>query len=523
MWSIFLACAPPAEPPDLRIQAALEPGGPVREIAVRKGRIESIGDPVDGGDVVVADVVTPGLIDAHAHPGGLGRKLAELDLVGTVSIAEVAERVAGAEGTGWLSGRGWDQNDWEGHDGWPTASDLDHVDRPVALRRVDGHALWLNSAGLAAAGITADTASPDGGRIVRTSDGAPTGVLIDTAMGLVDLPAPDAAEKERRLRTALDEIVSTGLVGVHDMGVTDEGLALYESMADELPIRVWVFLDPEAEAVERLCETGPWGSGRLRVVGVKAYADGALGSRGAHLSAAYSDEPESTGLEINSTERLTELGTCLLGGGAQLAVHAIGDAGIHSVLDAFEASRVAVPDAGGVPLRVEHLQVVAPEDLARMKDLNAIASMQPTHATSDMPWAEARLGPERVEWSYAWRDVLQAGVPLTFGSDFPVEATSPSFGLWSATTRMDLDGQPEGGWRRDQVLRFGEAVEAFSSGTYTALGLSGGELEIGGRADLTLWSVEERHGKPFLTATWTLLDGEPAQTGQSSLGEPGVP
>lgn len=510
MWLLFLGCAPPVDPPDLRIHAALEPGGPVREVAIRKGRIAGIGDPTDAQDALVADVVTPGLIDAHAHPGGLGRKLAELDLVGTTGVADVVAKAAAAPGTGWLSGRGWDQNDWEGHDGWPTASDLDGIPRPVALRRVDGHALWLNSAGLAEAGITASTPDPAGGRVVRDASGAPTGILIDTAMGLVELPKPDAAEQDRRLRNALDQIVRTGLVGVHDMGVSDEGLARYEAMADELPIRVWVYLDPDADAVERLCETGPWGTGRLRVVGVKAYADGALGSRGAHLSHDYSDEPGSTGLEITSTETLSELGECLLGGRAQLAVHAIGDAGIRSVLDAFEAARAAHPDHGDVPLRVEHLQVVAPEDLARMKALNAVASMQPTHATSDMPWAQERLGPERVEWSYAWRDVLAAGVPLAFGSDFPVEATSPSFGLWSATTRRDLDGEPEGGWRRDQTLRFNEAVDAFSRGTYTALGLTGGQLEVGGRADLTLWQVEDRHGSPFLTATHTLLDGEVA-------------
>ena len=476
----------------------------VHGVGVVEGRVVSLEDPGPGIRV------TPGLVDAHAHPAGLGRKLAELDLSGTASLGEVKTLVARAatEGEGWLSGRGWDQNDWEDHDGWPTAADLDHTDRPVALRRVDGHALWVNSAGLAAAGITAETPDPDGGRVLRDDEGAPTGVLIDTAVGLVDLPRPGVEEQRRRLVQALDHIAAAGLVGVHDMGVSDQTLALYEELAaqGQLPIRIWAYLDPGAEAVERLKAEGPWAVGRLEVVGVKMYADGALGSRGALLSADYSDEPGTRGLGIQSTAALTTMGSELLAARAQLAVHAIGDQGVTNVLDAFEQARAAQPGAADVPLRVEHLQVVRPQDLARMKDLNAVASMQPTHATSDGPWAEDRLGPDRIGWSYAWRDVLDSGVVLAFGSDFPVEEVSPRYGLWSATTRADLGGGE--GWRMDQALSLDEAVRAFSVGSYEALGRDGGALEVGAVADFCVWQVDERFGRTWLEPIEVVVEGQ---------------
>jgi len=472
-------------------------------VTVEGDRIVAIGDPGEGL------LVTPGLIDAHAHPAGLGRKLAELDLSGTTSLADVQTRVAQAatEGEGWLSGRGWDQNDWEDHEGWPGAELLDRTSRPVALRRVDGHALWLNTAGLEAAGITAETPDPPGGRILRHDSGAPTGVLIDTAVGLVELPRPSDAENRRRLVEALDHIAATGLVGVHDMGVSDATLAHYTELAEagELPIRIFAYLDPGAEAVARLKSEGPWQVGLLRVVGVKMYADGALGSRGALLSADYHDEPGHRGLQINARDDLAAMATELLQADAQLAVHAIGDQGVKNVLDAFEQARAAAPTAD-VPLRVEHFQVARPEDLARMTALNAVASMQPTHATSDGPWAEERLGPERIDWSYAWRDVLDAGVVLAFGSDFPVEEVSPQYGLWSATTRAELGGGA--GWRMDQALSLDEAVTAFSQSTYAALGEEGGVFEVGAVADFSVWRVEDRHDKVWLEPLATVVAGE---------------
>lgn len=419
---------------------------------------------------------TQGFVDAHAHPASLGRSLARLDLRDTPSLAAVQRAVAqaSAEGSGWLVGRGWDQNDWSDHQGFPTAAQLDaHSNgRPVVLSRIDGHAAWLNSAALAALQITADTPESPGGRILRGPDGAPTGVLIDTAMDLIQLPETPPDEARRQLQAGLAAIAATGLTGVHAMGVSDANLAHYEALDDEraLQIRIMAYLSSEGTAREGLEREGPRCGRRLCVVGVKMFADGALGSRGAYLSADYSDEPGHRGAPIASQAELAAAAIALLRVDAQLAVHAIGDAGVSMTLDAFAEARAAVPSKAHIPLRLEHAQVVRPEDIPRMKALNVVASMQPTHATSDMPWVPARLGPERVPWSYAWRDMLDAGLVLALGSDFPVERVDPGLGIWAATTRSDDHGQPAGGWRMDQALSFDEATHGFTAATWDALG-----------------------------------------------------
>jgi predicted amidohydrolase YtcJ len=506
MLTLLLAMVGCAEPePGLRIADG------ERTIVVRDGVIAAILGP--GEADVTGDLVTAGFVDAHAHPAGLGRMRALLDLTGATTYREVLDRVSSASGSGWVEGRGWDQNDWTDHADWPTAADLDTIvpDRPVALRRVDGHALWVNSAALAAAGIGKDTPDPEGGRILRHPDGTPRGVLVDTAMDLVRSPDPGEAEKERRLREALVEISLTGLTGVHDMGVDDATLAIYERLdADgKLPVRIWAYLDRDAKAAEKLLAQGPWRGDRLAVVGIKAYADGALGSRGAHLSEPYADEAGHRGAAITGEAELAQLATDLLAVKAQLAVHAIGDAAVTDVLDAFATARAARPEAAAVRLRVEHAQVVNPADLPRFAALNVVASMQPTHATSDMPWAEARLGPERVRWAYAWRSVLDAGVPLAFGSDFPVEGVAPSLGLWSATRRAGLDGEPENGWYPDQGLTEGEAIAAFTSGSAFAAHEEArlGTIEVGRTADLTVWRVDAGATPPWRPVA-TVVGGE---------------
>jgi len=438
---------------------------------------DPVATPAPQSEAVGVRWVAPGLVDAHAHPQSLGRHLGQLRLNGLPTRAATLAAVAAAAPAddGWVRGRGWDHTDWTDHDGgFPSAADLDTLfpDRPVALRRVGGHATWVNTAALAAAGITADTPDPEGGRILRDPTGEATGVLIDAAGDLLPkAPSPSPETLRQQLALGLEVMASTGLTGAHDMGVSDATLSLYEQMDAEgaLRLRIFAYLNPDAEAVARLKAEGPWCGRRLCVVGVKMYADGALGSRGALLSAPYADEDGHVGLAINDPAVLEAEATALLRAGAQLAVHAIGDAGIHGVLDAFEAARAAVPAAAAVPLRVEHLQVVRPEDLARLAPLNVVASMQPTHATSDMPWVAARLGADRVPWSYAWQDVRASGALLVFGSDFPVEEVSPSYGLWAATTRTDLAGQPAGGWRPDQALSLPDAVRAFSTDTLAAL------------------------------------------------------
>ena len=471
--------------------------------------------PAPAAPVAPADPTrtTAGFVDAHGHPASLGRSLGRLQLGDCSSLAEVQDRVADRAATdeGWLLGRGWDQNDWSDHTGFPAASDLDaHTgERPTALSRVDGHALWLNTAGLAAAAITAETPDPPGGRILRGEDGKPTGVLIDAAIGLLSLPQATAADRRAELERGLTAIAASGLTGVHAMGVSDLSLSAYEALdaEGELRVRIFAYLGPDTAAAARLRAEGPWCGTRLCVVGIKRFADGALGSRGALLSADYSDEPGHRGLSLTSTDDLAAEATALLRVGAQLAVHAIGDEGVHQTLDAFETARAAVPEAAALPLRLEHAQVVRPEDLARLVPLNVVASMQPTHATSDMPWAPDRLGPDRVPWSYGWRRVLDSGAVLAFGSDFPVENVSPSHGLWSATTRADLDGLPAGGWMPDQLLDLDEATHAFTVGTWEALG--GGAVDRAMPADdATIWVGEARGPGTWWTATETIVAGE---------------
>lgn len=528
---ILLGCRAPSAPEpnpspaaaSLTIEGPTSPGGASTRLVVREGRLAVLAEGAPAvGERLQVDLVTPGFIDAHAHPGGLGDWLAELDLTDAESLAEVKRRVAAVSlpPGEWLLGRGWDQNDWSDAPagGFPSALDLDAVtgDRPAALRRVDGHAVWLNSAALAAAKITKDTADPPGGRILRDADGAPTGVLLDNAMDLAPVPEPGAEERARRLRGALLLAAHQGLVGVHDMGVDDALLATYTQLdaAGELPIRVWVYLTPDSEAARRLYAEGPWRGDRLEVVGIKAVADGALGSRGARLSAPYSDDPTNHGLTLMSREELAAVTRSALPRGGQVAVHAIGDAAVSDALAAFAEAREALPGAAAVPLRLEHAQVVRPEDWPRLKELNVVASMQPTHATSDMPWAESRLGPERVDWSYAWRAPLSLGVVLAFGSDFPVEQVSPSYGLWSATTRMSLDGAPPGGWRPEHLLSVDETVTAFTSATYAALGREGGAIAEGAVADLTLWRAEPRAGGVWYEPVAVLIDGRMLAPGQ---------
>ncbi len=457
--------------------------------------------------------LTAGFVDAHGHPLGLGTRLATLDLTGAASLAETLERVrAAADGEGWLVGRGWDQNDWpdapEG--GWPSAVLLDEVvpDRPVALTRIDGHAMWLNSAGLKEAGITAATPHPEGGRI-HQAGGQPTGILVDNAMGLVERPGIDAAEARRRVESALEALAGVGLTGAHAMGASDREVALYKALDAEgaLPVRLWVYVDPDTEAAAQLLATGPVRGERLSFPGIKAYADGALGSRGALLSQDYTDEPGTRGLAVRSQEELADLASRCQSGGVQLAVHAIGDAGVRSALDAWAAGLRSHPQAAGDRFRVEHAQVVDPADVPRFKELGAVASMQPTHCTSDMAWAGARLGPEREAWAYAWHSFREAEVTLAFGSDFPIEDIDPGLGLWAATTRTDLDGQPEGGWHPEQALSLEEAVDAFTWGAASAVGEERrlGQIARGKKADLTLWEVEES-GR--MRAVATVVGGE---------------
>jgi len=513
---LFAACGSPvvlAAEAVTRVEHAniltMDPARPRAEAMAfdAQGRIVALGDAAEvaakhpGASVIDARGATmvPGLIDAHGHVAGLGFALLRADLVGADSVADVIDRLKAFERTlppkAWLLGRGWDQNRWEGKR-FPTAADLDAAfpKRPVWLERVDGHAAWANSAALKSARRDlSGTWQPDGGRIERDARGRASGIFIDGAMALVEasVPPPDAALAERALKLAFDAAVKHGLTGVHDAGVPLELFELYRALADrgELPLRIEVMADGDGKALAWLCEKGAYRhpSGRLGFHTVKLYMDGALGSRGAALLEDYRDDAGNRGLLLTAEPAFERIVRRAQGCGVQVATHAIGDRGNRIVLDTYE--RVLGAGAGkDHRWRIEHAQVVALADLPRFAKLGVIASMQPTHATSDMPWAEARVGPARIVGAYAWRALRDSGARLALGSDFPVESVDPRLGLYSAVARSDADGKPDGGWRAEEKLSAYEALRGFTrDAAYAAFDEAEvGSLEVGKRADFVL-------------------------------------
>ena len=512
-------CADP--PPDLVLVNGTvytfeaDDGTPVvKALAVRDGAVIAAGDSaairrLAGSGTRIVDLegttAIPGLADAHAHLFNLGRSLSWADLRGTRSAAEAVERALALaaelpEGA-WVRGRGWDQNDWDPAT-YPDKPLLDAAfgDRPVYLERIDGHAGWASSAALAAAGIDADTPDPAGGEILRDpTTGDPTGILIDTAENLVNavIPRPTADDLDRQLAAAAREAVSQGLVGVHEMGVTLEEFAALQraEAAGALPLRVVAYLGGEPALKQyRGDPVRPGPQSLLRLEGVKYYADGALGSRGAALKADYSDRPGHRGLLIQSPAELTLKVKSAVDRGFSVAVHAIGDEGNHVALDAIQQGHgAALADHGEVPAitearhRIEHAQVVDPAEFGRFAELGVIPSMQPTHCTSDMPWAPDRIGPERIKGAYAWREFLDRNLILPLGSDFPVEQVSPLLGLYAAVTRQAPDGHPPGGWSPEHRLTRAEAILGFTAWAGEAAGVpQWGRLRIGDRADITV-------------------------------------
>lgn len=412
----------------------------------------------------------PGLIDAHGHVESYGASLASVNLTGSASEAEavqrVAARVASADDEGWLLGRGWNQVLWPGK-AFPGRQGLDAVtgERPTVLYRVDGHAMWANSAVLAIAGIDDDTPDPAGGQIVRDASGAATGVLIDNAMRLVDVPAVSDSELQATLERSLTALASKGLTGVHDAGVSNRVFRAYQALHEQqrLPIRSYVMLsvlDPENDA--QLAE-GPLytSDNMLTSRSVKISADGALGSRGAALHSDYSDSPGNRGLLLFSDEELKGHMRRSAAAGFQVNVHAIGDLANTRVLDEFAAINED-PAQRALRHRVEHAQILRPEDIVRFRDLDVIASIQPTHATSDKNMAGDRIGEERLVGAYAWQTLFESGARLAGGSDFPVEPPDPFYGLHAAVTRQDREGIPPGGWRAAEALSRDQALSLFT-------------------------------------------------------------
>ena len=469
----------------------------------RTGRIIGVHAEVPSTDQVDLRVLPgvlalPGLHDAHLHLAGIGRLFEEIDLGGSLTAAEARGRVADFAAAhpeiAVLQGRGWDQNLFPGRS-YPTWKDLDEIGgRPVYLRRIDGHSAWVNRPMLALAGIDAGTPDPDGGRILHDDDGEPTGILIDNAVDLVldVLPDPSAADRERWLIAGAEACAESGLVAAHDMGLTAVDVATLSRLdaAGRLPLRVFGYLEGSEPGILGLLDHVSPGD-RFEIAGVKFYSDGALGSRGAALIEEYSDEKGTSGLLILEPEELAALVRDVHERGGRTATHAIGDLGNRVAL----AAVVAAGESSATRRhRIEHAQIIHPDDFDVFVASGAVASMQPTHCTSDMGWAGSRLGEDRLVGAYAWRTMLDRGIPLAFGSDAPIESQDPLAGIHAAVTRQDASGSPQGGWRPEQKLTTDEAIAAFTAGAAYAVGRDEdlGALTVGRFFDATLLDGDPR-------------------------------
>ncbi|MEW6061859.1 MAG: amidohydrolase, partial [Bacteroidota bacterium] len=523
-------------------------------IAIRGSRIVAVGSSKDiqnqfaSQNIIDAKgkTVIPGFIDSHAHLLGLGTALTELNLVGTTSAEEivhlVAERVKQAKPGEWIRGRGWDQNDWGsgiGEKPFPTAAMLDKVspNNPVILSRIDGHAIWVNTRAMNIASMQTDlNANVEGGKILRDTFGKPTGIFIDNAETVIRNVVPEYTldEKVHMYHRAFDECLKYGITSVHDMGIDKVDFDIYKKLTEQrqLPVRVYAFALGDGELWQELLKSGPYVDAvhyQFALRGIKLYVDGALGSRGAALMEPYSDEPEHRGLITSAPEKIRLLTEQALEKELQVATHAIGDRANRIVLDEYEQASEKFPlKAASARLRIEHAQVISREDIPRFKKLHVIPSMQPTHCTSDMYWAQARLGPERILGAYAWRSLLDDGNIIASGSDFPVEHPNPLYGFYAAITRQDKNGIPrtaddvrqsfqlsadgisdpkkfENGWYADQKMTREEALRSFTIwGAFAEFAASQkGSIEEGKLADVVILSndIMKCPPKDILTTT----------------------
>lgn len=414
--------------------------------------------------------VLPGLIDSHGHVGMLGFMAVQLDLTGVPSVDDAVRMIGNYAkthpGSGWIDGRGWNQVLWPVRK-FPTAGDIDAVveDRPVWLERIDGHAGWANSRALAIAGIDDDTPDPVGGKIHRDNDGRPTGILVDNAMELVESKVPPITNEDYRqaFLAAFKHLTSLGLTSVHDAGINISEAETYMSMADDgdMTMRIYAMIKDAGANLDAIGTPIPsYGNDRLAISSVKLMVDGALGSRGAAMIEPYEDDAENRGLPFWTQEELDGFVKKSNDMGFPVSIHAIGDLGNKQALDAIDKAQGGQPSP--MRNRIEHAQVVRLADIPRFGKLGVIASMQATHATSDMNMAEDRVGPERIKGAYAWRKMLDAGAIIANGSDFPVELANPMHGLYASVTRKSRAGLPQGGWYAGEALTRAEALHSFT-------------------------------------------------------------
>jgi hypothetical protein len=503
----------------------------VDALVVRDGRVAFAGRRADingSAAEAVLDLggraVLPGLVDAHGHLMYLARARLTLDVGGLHSEEAVSGKVAEAAGRAapgeWLSGRGWDQNLWPGQQ-FPNRASLDRAAprHPVALVRVDGHATWCNSAALQAAGIARDTADTEGGIVVKDAHGEPTGLLIDTAQRLIQRaePLPTEERFDQAVADAIAECLAVGLTGIHEMGVTLFALASYRRLIERghFPFRNYAAVAGRSEETwAHYRDRGPEaiGDGQVQVRAFKLLSDGALGSRGAALHSPYCDDPENRGLLLVPAEEIRRLSREAMERGFQVCVHAIGDRANTLTLDAFEQVLAEQPQLHQLRPRVEHAQILTDGDIPRFRALGVLPSMQPTHCTSDMDWAVARLGSERLKGAYAWRSLLDTGVVIAGGSDFPVESPNPFHGIYAAVARRPRSGE-ERGWQPEQRMTRAEAVRSFTAWNAYASHQEAelGSLAPGKRADLIVCSEDvfmcpEEHIKDIVPLQ-TMVDG----------------
>lgn len=420
-----------------------------------------------------AQTVMPGIVESHGHLLSLGQSFLELNLEGLQTVQEVVARVRErsfeSKAGEWIIGWGWDEGAWAA--GYPDNVDLSQAspNNPVYLRGLHGFAGWVNDKALEIAGIDAATPNPENGEIVRDPETwIPTGILTNRAQDLVTSKIPPMSQEqvETALILAHQECLKYGLTSVHEARVTRSMLDAFRDLNErgELAIRIYTMLDwMDEDLIDACLDLGPFvdPGNMLTVRCVKIFVDGALGSRGAAFFRPYSDEPGTTGVITTPETAVYQLTKRCLQSGYQVAVHAIGDLANRITLNAYRRALEEVPVTDH-RLRVEHAQVVALEDIPKFAPLGIVVSMQPPHCTSDMPWAEERVGPERILGAYAWRSFLGTGIHLTLNSDFPGETLNPFYGMYAAETRQSPEGLPEGGWYPEQCLKREEVLKAYT-------------------------------------------------------------
>lgn len=452
-------------------------------LLIQDGKVRAVGNEDElralatTEDIIEVDAqgntLLPGLIDAHGHVMGLGFQELQINLAGIRSLEETLEQLKAYADANpeleWIIGRGWNQTLWK-ENRFPTAADLDQVipDRPVWLSRVDGHAGWANSKAMQLAQVSSDTPDPEGGKIIKDERGRPTGVFIDAAEGYVQQVVPEYTAQEQALALAAANNVlrSYGVTSVHDAGVGIQTWELYQEFASQgkLDIRIYGMISGAGSTFDALSVQGPLTGlydDLLALRSVKLYADGALGSRGAALLSDYHDEPGNKGLLFVSQDEMNAMAEKVVSKGFQANIHAIGDAANRQVLDALAYAQEQHPNPDQRN-RVEHAQIIELQDIPRFKELNIIASMQPTHATSDKNMAEDRVGSERIKGAYAWQTLLGQGTVVASGSDFPVESANPFLGLYAAITRKDIEGNPLGGWYANEAMTREQTLRSFT-------------------------------------------------------------